>query len=261
LIRIALAFAVLFLTGCDDPEATPPRLLVLAASDLVTAFDELVPRFEAMEGRRVDVVAGSSGNLATQIRHGAPADLFLSADAGFVDGLIADGRIDAQTRAAYAVGPLAVAVPPGRTPPSHLGELRLPAYATVSIANPDHAPYGMAAREALRTTGIWDELAARLIMAENVAQAVHLVRTGNVDAAVVALSLVHGPEGARLPFRRVDPAFHPPLVQVAGVVDGSAQPEAARRFLEYLLSPEGQAILRGFGFEPPPSAAAAEPGR
>ncbi|MEX2531814.1 MAG: molybdate ABC transporter substrate-binding protein [Gemmatimonadota bacterium] len=261
MIRFVLAFAVGCLVGCADQDAPIPPLMVLTASDLVAAFDELVPRFEAMEGQRVDVVAGSSGQLATQIRHGAPADLFLSADAGFVDGLIADGRIDAQTRVAYAVGPLALAVPPGRTPPPHLGDLRLPAYATLTIANPDHAPYGMAAREALRTTGVWDELGPRLILAENVAQAVQFVRTGNVDVAVVALSLVHGADGATLPHRRVDPTLHAPLVQVAGVVEGSRQPDAARRFLEYLLSPEGQAILQGFGFEPPPTAAAEEPNR
>lgn len=235
--------------------------MVLAASDLVAAFDELVPRFEAMEGQRVDVVMGSSGNLATQIRHGAPADLFLSADAGYVDALIAVGRIDAETRTPYAVGPLAIAVPPGRTPPPHLGDLRLPTYGTLAIANPDHAPYGMAAREALRTTGLWDELGPRLILAENVAQAVQFVRTGNADAALVAVSLVRGADGATLPHRRVDPTLHAPLVQVAGVVEGSRQPDAARRFLEYLLSPEAQGILQGFGFEPPPSAAGVEPGR
>ena len=247
------------LTGCDPAgsagedsrgSASPP-LLVLAASDLIAAFDTLVPHFEGLHEVRVTVVFGSSGNLATQIRHGAPADLFLSADAGFVDRLIAEGLIDPESRTAYAVGPLALVVPPGRTAPSGLRELRDPAFRTLAIANPDHAPYGAAAAAALRTAGIWDEVVSRMVFAENVAQAVQLVRTGNADAALVAFSLVQDPTGPRLPLTRVDPALHPPLVQVAGVVQGSARPAAASRFLEFLVSAEGQAILRGFGFEPP----------
>ncbi len=227
--RLASLLAFLLaplLTGCDPEgsagedtrEPPSPPILVLAASDLIAAFDTLVPHFEGVHEVRVTVVFGSSGNLATQIRHGAPADLFLSADAGFVDGLIADGRVDPGSRTAYAVGPLALVVPPGRSLPADIRELRAPAFRTLAIANPNHAPYGAAARTTLRTAGIWDEVASRMVFAENVAQAVQFVRTGNADAALVALSLVQGPTGPRLPLTLVDPRLNPTLVQVAGVV-------------------------------------------
>ncbi len=248
---VAVLALVLGLAGCDrnTPDAARP-LLVLAASDLAPAFEELVPAFEARTGQPVDVVLGSTGNLASQIRHGAPADLFFAADEAFLDDLVERGRIDPETRRLYAVGRIVLVAPPGRPPPERLQELTgLP---SVAIANPEHAPYGRAARQALESAGVWEAVQARLVFGENIAHTLRFVETGNVDAAIVALSLVEG----RHPYRLVDAAHHQPLVQAAGVTAGSRNPRAAREFLDFVLSREGQVLLGRYGFEPPPEHAA-----
>jgi molybdate transport system substrate-binding protein len=262
----ALGASVLLLPACggdESPEGSAedgawPRILVLGASDLVAAFEELVPAFETRTGVRVDRVLGSSGNLAAQIRHGAPADVFLSADEAFVDDLIRAGRIDPASRSFYAVGRVVVAVPPGRAPPADLSALSEPTWETVAIANPDHAPYGRAGREALQSAGVWDALAPRLILGENIAHTLQFVETGNADAGIVALSLVMDAHGRSVPYRLLDRALHAPLRQAGGRVLESAHPEAAQHFLDFVMSPEGREILSRYGFEPPDDRAPGE---
>jgi molybdate transport system substrate-binding protein len=225
-------------------------ILILAASDLAMALPEIARGFEAATGVTSDLVLGSSGNLAAQVEQWAPADLYLSADQGFVDRLEERGRLVPGTRRDYAVGPVTLLLGEGRAVPAHLQELADPAFQVIALANPEHAPYGRAAREAMERAGIWDRLAPRLVFAENVAQAAQFVRTGNADAGFVAVGLLRQEEGRRhLP---LDPALHAPLVQAGAVVGGSRNPTAAAAFLEWLTAPEGQEVLVRFGFLPPP---------
>jgi molybdate transport system substrate-binding protein len=251
LARLALLPALL---GCRGGEADRGRaasaepLLVFAAADLQAAFAEMVPAWEAASGVRITLVLGSTGNLATQIEHGAPADLFFAASERFVDRLAAAGRIDEGTRRVYARGRLAV-VWSGTDAPADLRELTLPRFGAIAIANPEHAPYGTAAREALSAAGIWEAVRPRLVVGESVAQALRFVRSGNADAGVVALGLVlAGGRGGHL---IVPDSLHAPLRQEAAVVRDSRHADAARAFLAHVLSPEGQATLRRHGFEPP----------
>jgi molybdate transport system substrate-binding protein len=248
-----LAAALGLAAGCDGggsgAEDAAAPLLVFAASDLQVALPEVVRAFEARSGGRVDVVYGSTGLLATQIEHGAPADVFLAAHERFVDRLDRGGHVLPGSRRTYALGRLALAWAPGTPPPRSPASLRDAAYGTVAIANPEHAPYGRAAREALEAAGVWDAVRGRVVLAENVAGALQFVRTGNADAALVALGAVTGVRGVA--FVPVDAALHAPLRQVAAVPRTSRQPEAARAFLDALTGAEGQAALRRYGFEPP----------
>jgi molybdate transport system substrate-binding protein len=225
-------------------------LLVLAASDLPFAFEEMVALYESQTGERVQVVLGSTGNLAAQIRHGAPADLFFAANELFLDGLVEAGHVIAESRTAYAIGRLALVAPPGRPPPTGLSELADPRYEVVAIANPEHAPYGMAARDALQSAGLWEALRPRLVLGENIAHAMQFVRTGNADAGIVALGLVLG-RGEAYPHTLLDAALHAPLRQSAGVVAGSERAGRAARFLEFVTSDVGRELLRQYGFEEP----------
>jgi molybdate transport system substrate-binding protein len=257
---VAITFAV---AGCGGEARTGQNghefedpLLLLAASDLIVAFAELEPAYEAATGTELTTVFGSSGNLAAQIRNGAPADVYISANEAFVDDLLAAGWIDPATRVEVAVGRLALVVPPGRAVPDGPGALTDPAYRVIAIANPEHAPYGMAARSTLRSTGVWATLGDRLVMGENVVQAYEYVQTGNADAGLVAFGLIQRPdgdggEGPALPHRVVDARLHAPILQVGGVVRPSARASRAADFLSWVTGPEGQAILRRFGFEPP----------
>jgi molybdate transport system substrate-binding protein len=224
-------------------------LLVLAAASLTAAMDELARSYEAQSGVAVTPVYGASGSLAAQLRHGAPADLLFAADETFVDGLIRDGAIDATTRRAYAIGRLALVVPPGSAPPAGVQGLSDDRYGVVAIANPDHAPYGQAAQDALRAAGVLDSVGPRLVLAENVAQALQYVRTGNADAGLVALSLLRrGPaDGEELPYRQVDASLHRPLVHVAGVSTRAPRPADALAFLDFVTSVAGQDVLARHG--------------
>jgi molybdate transport system substrate-binding protein len=232
----------------DPPPDREPRLLVLAASDLVHALPEIVEEFQARTGTGVDLVLGSSGNLATQIENGAPADLYFSANRHFLDRLEGRGRLVPGTRRDYAVGRLALIAAPGTAPPAGLAELAGREFQVIALANPEHAPYGMAAREALQAQGLWDGLASRLVYAENIAQATQFVRTGNADAGIVALGVILGERN--WDYRLIPDHLHAPLLQAAAVIQGSRHEVTARRLLEFVLAAEGQTILARYGFEP-----------
>jgi molybdate transport system substrate-binding protein len=250
---LAGAGSAVFLAGCGagaggDGQRGDP-LLVLAASDLQNALPEIVARYEAATGIRSTLVFGSTGNLAAQIAQGAPGDLFLAANERFVDRLGAAGHLREDTRGVYAIGRLAVVLAPGAPRAEGLEALADPRFRTVAIANPEHAPYGAAAREALTAAGLWATLERRLVYGENVSQALQFVLTGNADAGLVALGILAGlPEVRHLV---VDEALHRPLTQTGVVLRGSSRASAARQLLEFIVDEEGQAILRRFGFEEP----------
>ncbi|MEX2465779.1 MAG: molybdate ABC transporter substrate-binding protein [Gemmatimonadota bacterium] len=260
-VPTATLLAATFLSACggEGEEAGADSLLVLAAADLAVAFDELVPLYEARTGESISVVFGSTGNLAAQLRHGAPGDLFFSANEAFLDGLIDAGRIEPASRSVYAIGRVAVVVPHGRSAPTGPEAIEDPSLRVVAIANPDHAPYGVAAREVLEALGLWNAVEPRLVLGENVAQTLQFVRTGNADLGIVALSLLRGAPGEPLPYVLLDDVLHRPLRQVAGVVTTSRRADRARAFLTFVLSPEGREILARFGFERPELSAPGAP--
>lgn len=225
-------------------------MLALAASDLQQALAEIARAYQSSSGQRVRVVFGSTGSLATQIENGAPADLFFAASEGFLDRLAAEDLLDPRSRRIYALGRLALLWDPATERPKGLEALADRRYRTISIANPEHAPYGMAAREALQSAGLWAEVEERLVFAENVAQAHQFVRTGNADAGIVALGLVAAFGAAdHLP---LPDSLHAPLRQGAAVLRRSRHTAAANRFLDFVMGAEGQRILRRHGFAAPP---------
>lgn len=256
----ALAAAVLVLAGCPRGEsgAAPPRatVSVAAASDLQFALAEVVSAFRAARPEvAVEVTWGSSGSFYAQLVNRAPFDLFLSADVSYARRLFEAGHAP-EAPFVYAYGRLVVWAP--RSSPldvEALGAQALldPRIRTVAIANPQHAPYGRAAEAALRSLGLHAQVAPKLVLGENVAQAAQLVDTGNADAGVFALSLALSPplrERGRS-WRVPDDAY--PRLEQGGVVLGWARDPAATRELQrFLTGPEGRAILERFGFGLPP---------
>lgn len=232
--------------------ATPEGLTVAAASDLGPALEELVAAFTADTGVAVTVVLGSSGRLHQQVLAGAPYDLFLSADRAYVDEVVAAGRGPADTVAPYARGRLVLwASDPARLP-SSVADLAGPTVRRVAIANPDHAPYGRAAVQALASAGVLDALADRLVTADSVADALTVARSGNVDVGVVALSLAIAEGGAWV---AVPSALHDPIDQALVVTaQDPARQALARRFAALVTGPDGRAVLERFGFDPPAGA-------
>jgi molybdate transport system substrate-binding protein len=233
------ALLLALLTGCAEGRV-PVR--VAAASDLAAAFDELAPQFERAHGRPVTITYGSTGLLARQIREGAPFDVFAAADASVVDDLVARGACDGSTKAPYARGRLALVARPGLAPPPSIAALADAQYGRIALANPEHAPYGRAARAALERAGLWERLQPRVVYGENVRQALQFADSGNADAAFVALALAR--DRAHTP---VDPASHPALDQALVVCRHGASFDAGRAFATFVNAPEGRAVLRRYG--------------
>lgn len=254
-VALAVALALLVgLSGCARPRPAEPEtagrpLTVAAAASLQYAFTEIGRQFEAETGQNVVFTFGSSGNLAQQILSGAPVDLFASADSTFTDILAQKGLLVPETRRAYAVGRLVLAS--SRTAGVQLDSLEAlldPRVHKVAIANPGHAPYGRAAREALVNAGLWEQLQPKLVYGENIRQTLQFVETGNAEAGLVALSVAEIPGITYVPLPE---ELYQPLQQEMAVVQGTPNPEAARQFLSFVTGPAGQAVLREHGLTPP----------
>jgi molybdate transport system substrate-binding protein len=246
----------LLATGCsggagDQSSGDGGEITVAAASDLRVAFGELGATFERDTGTTVTFSFGSSGQLATQITNGAPFDVFASANVAFVDEVVGAGRADESTVVTYAFGRLVVfSGSSGADAVTTLAGLADPAVRSVAIANPEHAPYGVAAEQALRSAGVYDQVAPKLVLGENVSDTLRLATSGNADAAIVARSLVTGEDEAR--WALIDQSTHEPLEQTL-VVTGfdPARTAAAQAFAAFVTSPTGRAVLDRHGFSPP----------
>jgi len=222
------------------------EVAVFGASDLALAFKEIVPKFERALGVKVTLVLGSTGTLAKQIEHGAPADVFFAADRTFIEELAVKGVVIPETRALYAQGRLVLAT--ARSAGAKLTELRQLTDARIrhiAIANPAHAPYGRAAEQALRAVGVWDPVRAKLVYGENIRQALQFVESGAAEAGLIALSLANVPA---IDYVVIDRTLHAPLNQSVAVVRRSRRPELGLAFIQFVNGAEGRPIMKRFGF-------------
>ena len=239
-------------SACTSPPS-PPR--VAAASDLQFVLAEVAERFTEATGERVELVFGSSGTLARQIRDGAPFALFLSADEAFVEDLVHAGRTR-DRGVLYAIGRIVLFAPPDSPlkPTEGLeGLTRLLERGQVSrfaIANPAHAPYGRAAEQALRTHGLWERLRPSLVLGDNVSQAAQFATTGNAVGGIIAYSLALAPAlQERGTHVLIDAGDHAPLRQRMVLLSNADA--VAERFYRYLQEPGARETLARFGFAVP----------
>ena len=237
--------------GCGSTESRSDSepLRVAAAADLQTVLPELVEAYmRTSRSTRPELMFGASGQLALQLRQGAPIDLFLSADRRFVDDLVKQGVLEAGSARDYTQGTLCLVVhASARSSVRQITDLSDPAISRIAIANPETAPYGRAAKEALVAADLWDRLESRLVFAENVRQALHFVQSGNAEAGLVGCALARTTDLAQL---EVDPELYDPIVQRLGWVHGSRHAEAAQAFSDFLLGAVAQKILQDHGFRP-----------
>lgn len=229
--------------------------LVAAAADLEFALEEIAARFTRETGHTLRLVFGSSGNFYSQLLQGAPFMMYMSADEDYVFKL-ADAGKTADRGRLYALGRIAIMVPNG-SPLQADGELRDLAAALkdgrlqkFAIANPEHAPYGARAREALQRAGLWDAIQPRLVLGENIAQTAQFATSGSTQGGIIALSLAKAGPVARLGRYAPIPAeWHQPLRQRMVLLRDA--PPTLRAFYDYVGAPAAQAILARYGFEPP----------
>lgn len=225
-------------------------LVVSAAASLTDAFQELGRRHEARHpGTRVVLNAGASDKLLQQILAGAPVDVFASADQAAMDRAVAQGAVDAASRATFAGNALVMIVPLEARSPATPAELLQPQVRRVAIANPASVPAGRYAREALEALGLWRAVEAKAVFGQSVRQCLDYAARGEVDAAFVyatdaAIQTHKVRVVATVPTRT-------PITYPLAVATGTRQAEAARAFVALVLSPEGRAVLARFGFTTP----------
>jgi molybdate transport system substrate-binding protein len=227
------------------------EISVAAASDLQFALQDVKERFEKETGNRVQIVLGSSGNLFTQIQNGAPFDVFFSADIEYPEKLEAAGLAEPGTLYQYAKGKLVLWAPKNSVLDLNGGlpVLLDPRIKKIAIANPAHAPYGRAAVAALRHEGIYDKVADRLVLGENISQTASFVVSGAADVGLVALSLAVAPSlKDKGKYTEIPANDYPPIRQAAIVLKSSKQRALAQEFLAYLKRPATVEILKRYGF-------------
>jgi molybdate transport system substrate-binding protein len=245
---IILTTGVLASLSCRNSSSVSPgvKLTVSAASDLTPAFDELGRQFQIETGIEVTFNFGSTGQLAQQIEQGAPVDVFAAANVSFVDQLEQKNLTVPGTKALYGQGRITLWTrEDSPLKLQGLEDLARPEIARIAIANPEHAPYGEAARQALQASGLWDRVSSKLVFGENVRQTLQYAETGNVDAAIVALSLSIESKGR---WQLISEKLHAPLNQALAVVAGTRQEAESRRFASYVNSEPGRRIMRRYGF-------------
>lgn len=242
--------AVLFCVSAVASHAQ--EITVAAAADLHFALDEIAARFQTLSGIRVHAVYGSSGNFYQQIQSGAPFDLFMSANVDYPKKLDAAGLVAQGTYYEYAQGKIVLVVAANSKLDLKPGLKILldPAVKKIAIADPSHAPYGQAAVAAMKSEGIYDTVAGKLVMGENISQAASFVLSGAADVGIVAFALVTAPaSSSQTRFAEIPTSDYPAIQQACVVLRSSKNQEAAKKFDSYLGGDEAAAIFRKYGFE------------
>lgn len=246
---LCLVFAVVvgLASSACSKETSKRKIRVAAASDLARAFGEVFKEFEKRTGIAVEPNFGSSGLLAKQIEQGAPYYLFAAANKGFVKQVLDAGRCDASTAALYGRGRIVVWTTTKVGKVEKLEDLTTGRFQRIAIGNPEHAPYGLAAKQALEKLGLWEKVQPSLVLGENIQATMLYARDGNADAAIVALSLaVVADNGHSLP---IDPALHEPLDQQLVACGSGQEYEDAKQLAAFINSPDGREIMTRYGFQ------------
>ncbi|MGY6559610.1 MAG: molybdate ABC transporter substrate-binding protein [Nitritalea sp.] len=237
-------------SGAAAADAGQEKVLLRigAAADLRYALDSIISRYPDPTG--IEVIYGSSGKLYEQLSRGAPFHLYFSADIQYPERLVEAGKAGS-TIYPYGVGRLVLWQRQGKR--EQLADLQAPEVRKIAIANPRHAPYGRAAEQALKNSGLYEAVSGKLIFGENIAQAAQFVSTGGAEAGIIALALVRGSALQALnPIYTLLPEdLHAPLLQGAILTEVGRDLPAAEAFFRFVQGPAAQAIFSHFGFQSP----------
>ena len=248
------AFSILILGTaalCAPAKAAAEELTVAAAADLTFAFKDVASQFQQESSDHLRISYGSSGNFFSQIRNGAPFDVFFSADVQYPQKLDTAGLVEPGTIYEYAAGKIVIWVPTSSKLDLSKGldALLDPGIHKIAIANPQHAPYGRAAVAAMRHAGIYDKVKSKFVMGEDISQTAQFVQSGNAEVGIVALSLALAPAMKdRGRFVAIPAADYPPIIQAACVIKASRHKDLAKRFLDFMRTPATVAKMGEYGF-------------
>ena len=243
---VAVAVAVVCVLGACSGGSERSEILVLAAASLADVMEEVEGEFERDGNGEVSFSYGGSQSLARQIIGGAPADVFVSAGGSPMDELRQEGLISGEPAELFG-NALVVATRSLDVSPESLAELVGQGGVRIAMADPELAPAGRYARQALASVGLWEPSSGSLVFAPDVRAALAYVQSGNVDAAIVYRTDAAAVQGVHA-LDIVPVGSHARIVYPAAVVGQSSNQVLAARFVEFLLAPEAQAIFRRHGF-------------
>jgi len=238
-------------------EARAGEITVAAASDLTFAFKEVGARFQKETNNSIKLSFGSSGNFFSQIKNGAPYDMFFSADIAYPKKLEAAGLVEPGSLYEYATGKLVIWVPSKSKLDINQGLKVLldQSIGKIAIADPAHAPYGLAAVAAMCHDGIYDQIKGKLVQGENISQTAQFVESGNADVGLLALSLaIAAPMKSAGRYFEVPPADYPPIIQAAVILKSARDKDTSEKFLKFLKEPSTVTLMQQYGFVPPSGA-------
>ncbi len=245
--------AILALALAAPVFSAPGKLTVAAAADLQFALADLAREFRrAHPDVDLQTIFGSSGNFFAEIGNQAPFDLFLSADSEYPRKLIEEKLAVPDSLFVYGTGHLVLWTAkdsPLDLPRLEMRALEAPSVKHIAIANPQHAPYGRAAEAALRASGLYDRVAPKLVLGENIAQAFQFVQSGTARIGIVALALALAP-AAREQGRywEIPQTAYPRMEQAGVILSHAKSPDAAREFRAFLMSDAARRTLKNYGF-------------
>ena len=253
-LPIIIAMMLALSLRLPAPARAADELTVAAAADLTFAFKDIAAKFQTQTGDSVKLSFGSSGNFFSQIQNGAPFDLFFSADISYAKKLEDSGLAEPGTLYEYAVGKIVLWVPAGSKldVSKGLAVLTDPSIHKIAIANPEHAPYGRAAKAAMQKEGVYDQVKDKLVLGENISQTAQFVQSGNADIGVIALSLALAPTlKAEGKYFEIPTDDYPAIEQAVVVLKSSKQKDLAKKFVAFLKQPETIEIMQRYGFVVP----------
>ncbi len=232
--------------------AIAENITIVAASSIKFAMADIVSKFNAEHHNdEVKAIYGSSGKFTAQIQNGAPFDMFFAADVNFPQTLKKEGQTSADP-VVYAIGRLVIWSSTTDATKLTLKKLSESALRKVAIANPEHAPYGMRAKEAMKSAGVWEKIQGKLVFGENVEHTAQMVSTGAADAGIIPLSLVLNPAMVKQGgYSLIDVGLHEPLAQAFVITKRAKDSALARRFAAYFQTPESRKIMESYGFALP----------
>lgn len=250
-MRRALLALSVFVMFAVTGRAQQKQLQLACAADLQPVMPRLAAAYERATGVHLVTAFGSSATLTQQLANGAPQDIFLSADTAHPQQLIASG-IALGPPTPYAHGVLVLW---GRTDsplqPISLNTLKDPRLTRLAIANPAHAPYGLAAQQALQHLGLYAQLQPKLAVAENIAQTAQFAESGNAQAGLISLTIASSEHFRQIgSFVRIPTDAYPPIQQSGVILKSCKQQQLAHQFLDWLTSPAIQHELKSFGLDP-----------
>jgi len=242
--RIVLVFSLLFFSAAVFGQ----NLRVAVAANLQGVIKVLAKDFKEKTGIEVEPIIGSSGNLATQIKNGAPFDVFLSADITFPESLFNEGFSN-KAPEVYAYGSLVIVSTQDIGFENWERLLLSPRIKKIAIANPKIAPYGKAAEEALTKKGIWTSVQPKIVQGESIAQVNTYITTGVAEVGFTTQSLIKDSEGkTKLYWKLIDPKSYTPIKQGMVIINATKNIAEAEKFYQYILSADAKKILKEYGY-------------